>query len=209
MLHRSDHKSDPPEPTNIVSKISGLFGLYTVFVFLSGWTFLDYYYRSFGLSTRSLDLPLSEILMKGFTVLFEGAWALWFIYLFIVIVPVLVEMLPKLRNNMIMQLILSVTMLSCVPAVYYIAKAAGKSLATKNKGNDSELPVITFRVGCKRFLGNLLYFHNGTYFVHDVKFASVALGSETNCHGDVNADTKIQRLTIYRSDQMEDLTIVE
>src|SRR5271157_5981295 len=155
------------ESSGIVSKISGLFGLYTIFVFLSGWTFLDYYYRSFGVSTKWLDIPLTEVLTKGFVVLFQRGWLLWFIYLFVVIVPVFVEISPRFRRHLGMQTFVAILVMSCIPLTYFVAKNAGESTAIDDQSTQTTLPEISFRVGCNRYLGKLLYFRDNTYFIHD------------------------------------------
>lgn len=54
----SEKHAEDKKPNTVIGSIAGLLSLYTVFVFMSGWTFLDFYYRRFGIYIRWLDLPI-------------------------------------------------------------------------------------------------------------------------------------------------------
>src|SRR6266478_4077401 len=83
--------------SGLLSAVSKLLVLYAIYVFISGWAFLDYYFRYYGVDTRWLDLSIYDILIKGFTVLFTGGSLLWPLYLILIAVPLIAE--RKLKNQ--------------------------------------------------------------------------------------------------------------
>jgi hypothetical protein len=164
---------DQDSKTNgLVTTLTQLFALYVVYVFLSGWTFFDYYYREFGLDPRWLDLPAQEILVKGFTILLTGGTALWLIYTVMLVGPVLVEESPALRSKTWVRAALPLFLLGILAAVYWASARAGKDEAKIDKGPHTRLVLITFSqrtpggsTGAQMvgFTGQVLAFRNGVY----------------------------------------------
>src|SRR5258708_36159885 len=81
----------------LIWAVSQVLVLYAIYVSISGWAFLDYYFRYFGLDTRWLDLSIYDILIKGFTVLFTGGALLWPLYIALILLPLVAE--RKFRNT--------------------------------------------------------------------------------------------------------------
>jgi hypothetical protein len=219
----SDTNNDQRQPPTVVSKLSGLIGLYAVFVYLSGWTFLDYYYRSFGLNTTWLDISITETLMKGFIILFEGGQLLWFIYVFVVVVPVLFEVFPRLRVHIMAQIVIACLMLSCLPIAYYISKSAGEKAAAIRQGPQTALPDVSFEIQCgrafKKHVGKLLYVKNGFYYLHRVQPLEGQSVKQEKPWKQENApiedmcpipkSAEVGVLTVLRSEIVRELQIVE
>jgi hypothetical protein len=160
---------DDQQQSTIVGKISGLVGLYAVFVFISGWTYFDAYYSSFGIYARWLDLSVTETLTKGFFILFEqhGRF-LWFIYVFVVVVPVIFEVVPRFKTHIKSQVIIAAIMLAYLPATYFISRRAGLAAASTNQGSDTNLPIIRFNTKCGMFSGRLLFIKDHDLYIHDL-----------------------------------------
>jgi hypothetical protein len=199
------------ETNTVVSKLSSLVGLYAIFVYVSGWTYLDYYYRSFGLYTRWIDISLPETLMKGFIILFEGGQCLWFIYLFIVVVPVLFEVFPQVRRYVAAQLTVALIMLACLPLTYYIAKSVGMKAAQRNKSELSALPEVSFTVGCRRYVGKLLFAKDGVYYIHDSLVLGRTSESDPKCEipKTVPRQAGVHELELFRAEEVHGLTVTE
>jgi hypothetical protein len=176
-----DEQEKENESTTIIGKISSLIGLYAIFIFLSGWTYLDYYYRAFGIYSRWLDISVAETFTKGFEILFQGGSLLWIIYVFVLVVPILFEVFPRFRKHIIVQILLACLLLSCVPLTYLIASRVGQQAGLDNQGDHTYLNSIRFSTECGTYIGNLLYIKDDTYYVHDLKLLS-KLQSTSNCY---------------------------
>ena len=204
----SEKPTEDKQARTVVGSIVGLVSLYAVFVFMSGWTFLDFYYRRFGIYIRWLDLPISEVFMKGFIVLFEGAHWLWVLYIFIVVVPILFEVFPKLRRHIVVQFVMAALLLSCLPLTYYISRNAGQALAQQNQSAVSGLPNVRFTTSCGLYVGKLLFQKESSYYLHDVVLLKPANPLPEGCLQP--SDPKIaDELTILKSELIHDLKISE
>jgi hypothetical protein len=128
----------------LMAKLTQLSALYVVYLFISGWTFFDYYYREFGIDPRWLDLPLQEILMKGFTILFTGGGWLWPIYLFMIVGTLIVDEIPAIHRRVPARPLVAAILFAAVIGVYFASRAAGSGEAMVDKGGASRLPLITF-----------------------------------------------------------------
>lgn len=199
---------DKPESSTVVSKISSLIGLYAVFVFVSGWTYLDFYYRTFGVYTRWLDIPLAETLTKGFVILFEGGRLLWVIYVFVLVVPVLFEVIPKLRSRIFAQIVAACLMLTCLPATYLISRSVGSKSGLVNQGASTALADIRFGTDCGLYLGKLLFVKDGAYYIHDARLIK-EYKSSSDCWKPSDTTDTIHALTIFRTDNVRYLEISE
>lgn len=128
----------------LMAKLAQLSALYAVYLFISGWTFFDYYYREFAIDPRWLDLPLQEILMKGFTILFTGGWWLWPIYLFMIVGTLIVDEIPAIRRRSPARPLVAAILFVALIGVYFASRAAGSGQAQVDKGDSSRLPLMTF-----------------------------------------------------------------
>jgi hypothetical protein len=204
----ADKDKDDQQPSTIIGKISGLVGLYAVFVFVSGWTYFDSYYASFGLYVRWLDLSVTETLTKGFLILFEkpGHW-LWLIYVFVVVVPVVFEVIPRFKKHISYQIVVAAIMLACLPATYLISRRAGLSAASTNQGTSTNLPFIRFNTKCGMFSGRLLFIKDHDLYIHDLSEDNVV---KTNgCFVLSQKEGGNHFLYIYRLEDVKEVEIIE
>ena len=197
------------QPSTVVSNISRLVGLYAIFIFVSGWTYFDFYYSSFGVYARWLDLSATEILTKGFIVLFEpgGRW-LWLIYLFVLVVPVLFEVVPRLRAHIVTQLVVASLMLACLPLTHLISRSAGLRAAATNQSEETNLPYIRFKTKCGLFSGRLLFVKGQDLYIHDLT-QDAAAGSTEVCLALSPQQHGNHFLSIYRLDDVHAVEILE
>jgi len=149
-----------------VSVVVKLLPLYLVYVFLSGWTFLDYYFRFFGLNPRWLDLSFYDTLVKGFTILYTGGELLWPVYIAVLVLPFAFDGCLKDRHWVFSKLLPAVILFLLIVPVYCISREAGISQARFDKGDRSRLPSIIFTVHGQDYHGKLLMLKGGTYFIH-------------------------------------------
>lgn len=205
----ADNDKNDQQSSTIVGKISGLVGLYAVFVFISGWTYFDAYYSSFGIYARWLDLSVTETLTKGFLILFEqpGQW-LWLVYLFVVVVPVIFEVVPRFKTRIALQVIVAGIMLACLPATYIIARGAGLSAASTNQGNDTNLPFIRFNTKCGMFSGRLLFIKDHDLYIHDLT-RDDELKTNSGCFALSQKERGNHFLYVYRLEDVKEVEIVE
>jgi len=190
-------KPSAPVPESLLGKVTALLALYAVFFSFSGWTYFDTYYRSFGLSPRWVDLPYSETLTKGFTVLLYGKSSLWLLYPAVLLLPVIWDF-EFVRRFRISQIMLAIILLAAIPAIFYQSSEVAAREAARDKGDDTRLPVVTFKMDGEPYEGKVLLFRSSTYFLHDVKPHSSATAS-----GDLHI------LTALPSDKVSNLKIVE
>lgn len=204
----ADKSKDDQQPSTIVGKISGLVGLYAVFVFISGWTYFDAYYSSFGIYARWLDLSVTETLTKGFLIVFEQhGRLLWLIYVFVVVVPVIFEVAPRFKTHIKSQIIVAAIMLACLPATYFISRRAGLSAASTNQGNNTHLPFIRFNTKCGMFSGRLLFIKDHDLYIHDL-----TQDNEVKTNGCFVLSQKERGnhfLYIYRLEDVKEVEIIE
>jgi hypothetical protein len=129
----------------LIAKLAQLLALYVVYVFLSGWTFFDFYYRQFGVDPRWFDLPLQETLVKGFTILFTSGTWLWPVYAAMLVGPLWVDGAEFLRDRLWVRLLLVLfMMMGILLCVYFISRHAGTSEAKNDQGSPTRLAPATF-----------------------------------------------------------------
>jgi hypothetical protein len=196
--------SDRKERGGLVSAVSQLLVLYAIYVFISGWAFLDYYFRYFGVDTRWLDLSTYDVLIKGFTVLFTGSYWLGPLYFLVIVLPLIAE--RKFQKSIGSILFVTLVLLAILLSVYLLSRKAGETMARKDKSESTTLPSVTFRVkGSKiRYYGKLLGFRSGTYFVHGVQ----PIPGQTPVAGANNSSAMLE-LSILRTEDIDEVTIVE
>lgn len=206
----AESKDNDQEPRTVVSKLSGLVGVYSIFVFLSGWTYFETYYSRFGLYVRWLDLSVTEVLTKGFIILFEprGRW-LWLIYIFVLVIPVLQEVMPRVRSNVIAQLGVALVMLGCLPLTFYVAQRAGLEAAATNQGTSTQLPYIRFETRCGLFSGRLLFIKDHDFYVHDLMQDKATTNSSESCLPMSPLQYGHHFLSVYRSEDVHVVEIIE
>ena len=191
----------------VIGKLTQLFALYLIYVFLSGWTFFDYYFREFGVDPRWLDLPSQEVLVKGFTILFTGGYWLWAIYIVMIIGPIAVDELPTLHRHVPVRITVASILFSVLVCLYFASRSAGIAAATIDKGPSTRLPLIIFTrksissaspadSSTRDFTGHVLAFRNGIYYLHKVS----TVGSQSH---------ETIALSVFRIEDLTDVQIVE
>src|ERR1035438_5515135 len=212
--------SAPTQDTSLIGKASGLFALYVVYVFVSGWAFNDYYYRSFGIDPKFLDINSYDILTRGFTILFTGSRWLWLLYVLVITVPLIVETAFYKRIYLRIGLLVA-TLLPSLVLVYLISRTAGQQKAKTDQGDQSTLPIITFRINDyeednkrmghsrtgsgkkkikerKNYRGQLLFFRADNYFIHHVTHMPPS-----------SEDEKLPQVSIFKGTQLKDVKVEE
>jgi hypothetical protein len=185
----------PAEPKSYhpLSELSAVLPFYAVYIFLSGWAFDDFYFRSFGLDPKLLDLNFHDTLVKGFTIAFGGSWWLLIPYALLLIPLFLSSVAWSPRSKLLLTVMAGVVLLL---AVYFLSRHAGEVAARIDKGDKSTLPDIAFVAGKQQLIGKLLYVHSDQYFIHAVRKQGQEKGGE-------------RQLSIFRGSQMDEVTITE
>lgn len=197
--------SDESEKAGLISTVSKLLALYAVYVFISGWAFLDYYYRYYGVDTRWLDLTTYDILIKGFTVLFTGGWGLWPLYILLIALPLIAE--RKVKNRIWSVLAITVVLLLILLGVYWVSRTAGQRMAQVDKSDSTTLPPIVFRLKSTKlqYHGKLLGFRSGTYFIHGLALVP----GQPPSSGDISETPSPLELSMIRAEDVTDVTVGE
>lgn len=183
----------PGESKNPLLELSAVLPFFAIYIFLSGWAFDDFYFRSFGLDPKLLDLNFHDTLVKGFTIAFSGSWWLFIVYALLLLPILLSSSTSSSCAKLLWTTALGIVLLL---AVYLISRSAGEEAARIDKGDKSTLPDITFVVGKQQLIGKLLYIHGDAYFVHRVRKQGQETGGE-------------MQLSVYKGSQMDEVTITE
>lgn len=180
--------------------VSQYLGLYTIYVFVSGWAFGDFYLRQMGLSPRWIDLSVTEVLVTGFLILFTGGKWLGPFYVLIFLLPLVVEVSPWARRGSV-RVVSATVLVALLFPVYLVSRAAGAQQAQIDKNaTSSRLPVITFSDDAEhKYVGRLLYLRSGTYFIRDVKLID---------SDDADDASSGLVLSIYRAEDIKDIRVV-
>jgi len=158
---------DQQKAESIASRFEYWFAVYALYLFLAGWTYLDYYFAVFGASVSWLELGLNDTLAQGFIVLFgTGVW-MSCVYLIVLLIALILEIFVKDNSRFISTIATLVLVVMFVPA-YYIAKGAAVSQANIDRGPKTTLPTVTFsEKGCT-YRGDLLHAKGGLLYVHNL-----------------------------------------
>jgi hypothetical protein len=170
--NRTPMENDKLTENGIVSKLTQLFALFVIYVFLSGWTFFDSYYRSFQIDSRWLDLPFQEVLAKGFTILFTSGYWLWPLYTLMILTSVLFEDFEFVRNRLKASR-LAVTAILCfvlcgiLVGVYFASQSAGSARLKRIKDENRNCRWSFFRGSLIRHqkLTRGTYLPSGTEYI--------------------------------------------
>jgi hypothetical protein len=195
----------------LMAKLSTLSALYVVYLFISGWTFFDYYYREFGIDPRWLDLPLTEVLMKGFTILFTGGWWLWPIYLVMIAGTLVVDEIAMIHKRVLGRFAVAAILFAALIGVYFASRSAGSAQAKIDEGPRSRLSLITLsrkpetkadggavKVEAPKvdYTGKVLAFRAGVYYLHNVSTL-------------VDQSSQSIALCVFRIEDLTDIKVVE
>jgi len=215
---------------SIATRFEYWFAIYAAYLFLAGWTYLDYYFALFGASAGWLEFGLNDTLARGFTVLFgTGGW-MSVVYLVVLLVSLFVEIFLTSRGRLVSTVATLVLVIMFIPT-YCIARRAGIRQANIDRGSTTMLPTVTFSdKGCT-YRGDLLYAKGELLYVHNlVKVPDATVDDNMNsaaARGSVQARTKldstpipkcpievgessgmIPQLWLVRLDGLEDVRIV-
>jgi hypothetical protein len=188
------------DDSGVLSNIVKLLPVYAVYVFIAGWTYSDFYFRSFGVNPRWLDIDFHDVLTRGFTILFGGGGTerLWFVYLLMATVPIIVEALREVKGHPTVRRVLEFVVVAVLggllPLTYCISRRAGINQANLDKSDHSMLPTINFTVNKHPSIGQLLFMKNGTYYIHDVQ---------------AEGKSEVKQVSIFRAEEVSQVTLVE
>lgn len=176
-----------------------MFPLYFVYIFLSGWTFLDKYYRYFGIDLKSLGIGVPDVLVKGFTILIPGPNLLWLIYLGVFISAFVADWAGLRRKKTeCIKIIWLIVLIGLLIPTYKVASKAGLRRAQEDKGEHSQLPSLTFLLKNDRgvgYHGKLLFRSGDIYFIHGV--------------APIGQNGGELELSVYKGDEIRDVKITE
>ncbi len=215
----TDGKQLEEEAEILLSLVSKLVPILAIFLFLSGWAFLDYYYRFFGMNLKSLDIGLYDTLLTGFTLLFPvgdislshwplyGAVLMWLVYSSLILVSLTLGRSRATNAGVLARTGFVLLLVALVLSAYFIARYAGENRARLDKGADSSLPSIVFKLkeesGCGQSgpaplgcHGKLLLLRNGIYFLDGV--APIP-----------NQPISNLQILIYRAEDLREVRITE
>jgi hypothetical protein len=164
---------DQSKTDSLVGKFGAWLGVYGIYLFLAGWTYLDYYFAVFGINAKWLEFGLNDVIARGFTVLFDaGAW-LSIVYLVVFGLSLIVEAFKK--DSGVSYVVATILLAAGLIPTYSIAKSAGISRATTDRGDKTTLATVIFTEKHCAYRGKLLYVKGETLFVYDL----VAIADET------------------------------
>jgi hypothetical protein len=186
----------------MIGKISGLLGFYAIYVFLAGWTFLNVYFRSFGLDPRWITLASIEVPMKAVTAVFAvHGWSLAAIYMIVVVTTLVLELSTEAWMTPLRRAVCTVILALMLPLTFYSSWWVGLASARLDKTDKTGLEAINFTFHGNRFAGKLLFVESGKFFVHDLQQLTVSKGAEAHNHS--------EQLSIFRAEEISDVSIIE
>ena len=130
--------------SGLYSKATSLLPLFVVYIFLPGAVYLNFYYRSFGVSTRWLDIPASEVLLRAFTLMLDFKTLFAVVFGLLLLGPVLVEITTNLSTSVVVNTVLVLTYIMSPLYLYVESRAVASEDARRDKGKGTTLPFITY-----------------------------------------------------------------
>ena len=157
---RGQLMNEAAKSEGIASKLGAWIVIYGIYLFLAGWTYLDYYFAIFGINAKWLKFELNDVIARGFTVLFDaGAW-LSIVYVIVLGISLIVEIFKKKSGSG--YAVVAIGLVIGFFPTYCISKHAGMESAKKDRGPTSTLATITFtQKGCT-YRGKLVYINGET-----------------------------------------------
>jgi predicted outer membrane lipoprotein len=184
----------------VLSNVLKLLPVYAIYVFIAGWTYSDFYLRSFGVNPAWFDADFHDLLTRGFTIVFGSKLLLW-IYVVMVATPLAAEVVYERWGKLrwFLDLLLATAFGILLLLTYQGARDAGTNQAKVDQGDQSTLPVINLTIKQHYYVGHLLFLKNQTYYVHRLK--DVTPG--------ISVPRVLEMLSIFRAEEVSDVTIVE
>lgn len=157
-----------PPKESIAGKFGHWFAIYGAYLFLAGWSYLDYYFKVFGIDSRFLDIGFNDIVATGFAVLFgTGKW-LSLIYLGILTVSLVMEIFIEEKSRARDMAAATLLVFLFIPT-YLSSREAGREQANTDRGKGTKLATIEFNEKACSYRGKLLYVKGELLYVHDLK----------------------------------------
>ncbi len=201
----------PPESKAFSEKLAHWIALYAAYLFLAGWTYIDYYFGVFGINSRWLELGLNDTIARGFTVLFSsGAW-LSFIYVCVLVVSLVVEIFLT-KNSRAISALASIALVLLFIPTYCVARKAGIEQANTDRSAKTTLPTITFMQKLCAYRGKLVYVKTDLFYIYNL--ANLSGGSSPDkthpCPIDIDGgSTSVPQLWLVRASDLADMRIVQ
>ena len=130
----------------LYTKATGLIPLFVVYMFLPGAVYLSFYYRSFGVSTRWLDIAASEVLMRAFTLMLNFKTLFAVVFGLLLLGPVLVELTTTLRQSVAINTALVLVYIVSPLYLYVESQNSALNDAKRDKGRQTTLPFVTYLI---------------------------------------------------------------
>jgi hypothetical protein len=194
------------ETAGLAARFAHWLALYGAYLFVAGWTYLDHYFRVFGISPRWLELGVDDTVARGFAVLFGAGEALTWIYLTALAIAILIEYFFPARSRSINTAAAIALVLLFVPT-YLVSRRAGISAANIDRSDKTTLPTVTFAQQSCSYMGKLVYLRNDTLFVSTLQQTGPA--STGPCPIDRPADAGgVPQLWLLRSTDLQDVRVI-
>ena len=172
------------------------------YLFLFGWTFYYYYFASFGLDERFVDIGFYDTVVKGLTVLLHGSIfpTLLVLFLFLAVSAFLKAWWDK--NRWLPDVILLAALLVIPICGYRLYRSAGLERASIDQGPNTKLPNIVFKQAGASMVGKLVYLKGDTYFIHDVR-------PDRDVRPVSNEPESLHQLSILKASELSDVKVIE
>ena len=183
------------------SKFSDYLAVYIVYVFISGWAFGASYLQELGINQRWVDVSLSDVLVRGFTVLLAGGKWLLPLYLLVLLIPILAE-IPSWKNRASIRIFSAVILVGLLWPIFLVSRSVGlKQAKTDRNPQSSRLQTITFSSkDGKKYAGKLVYLREGVYFIREAR--------DINSPDEPDPSADLE-LSIYRAEDLQEVKVVD
>jgi hypothetical protein len=204
--------ASPVESKALSEKFAHWIALYGAYLFLAGWSYLDYYLEVFGINSRWLELGANDTIARGFTVLFGvGAW-LSGIYIAVLVISLVVEVFLKKRNRVVEAVAAMCLVLFLIPT-FFVAKKAGIDQANTDRGAKTTLPTITFVQKLCAYRGKLVYVKGELFYIYNLAnlpggtIADKARSCPIDLDGGADS-AAVPQLWLVRGNDLSDVRII-
>jgi hypothetical protein len=196
----ADHtRATAKDANDLLDAALKLVPFYIGYLFLSGWSFNSYYFRTLGLDARYLDISFYDTVVRG-VILVITNHNLLIAALLLVAVPILIRV--WLHNKPVLTTVLMLGVLGITFYTYRRSQIAGADRASLDQGNNTSLQSLSFKYAGVYRIGRLVYLKGDTYFIHNVH----TLDNVASHRGEPPA---LPQISIFKASELSDVRVVE
>ncbi len=163
--------------------------IYGVYLYVAGWGYLYHYFHTFNIDPTWLDFSLYDVLTKGADLMVFGWKEHQLVYGAALVFP-FVGGLVWVKGRLALNLMVGAVIFFLMLPIYFVSGSSG---AYRARYNAERRPPITFEYDHRPFIGRLLYFKSGTYYIY-----------QAHAIEDVNNHPE---LSIYRANELTDVKV--